>query len=237
TGLLRCGARSNRSITSSTLARERASAVRTPGVHSHCTAKPPCPKRCRPSMRLSSTVPPSNSSMFWKVRAMPSRTTRCRGRRVMSRPWKTTFPDAGSNTRVITFSTDVLPAPFGPMMANTSPSSTSKDSSRTACTPPKRSDRSFTSNTLTSVPSAWPAPGSSISFGLHVRLAALEQIAPVQRESLEEGAHLHPAPVQAARLEQHEQRQDEAEHENLQPELLGNAVGQQRLDVGNKRGQ
>ena len=148
TGLLRCGIRSSSSITSSTWARDCCSARRTAGVHNHCAAKLPWSNRCRPSSRLSSTLPPSNSSMFWKVRAMPACTTLCRGRRVMSWPSNSIWPAVGSKTRVITLSIEVLPAPLGPMMANTSPCSTSKLTLWTACTPPKRSETSRTANRL-----------------------------------------------------------------------------------------
>src|SRR6187455_2452080 len=41
---------------------------------------------------------------------------------------------------------EVLPAPFGPMMENSSPSFTPKETSVSARTPPKRNDTSRTSN-------------------------------------------------------------------------------------------
>src|SRR5438132_749355 len=41
---------------------------------------------------------------------------------------------------------EVLPAPFGPMMENSSPSFTPKETSVSARTPPKRSDTPRTSN-------------------------------------------------------------------------------------------
>jgi hypothetical protein len=59
---------------------------------------------------------------------------------VMSWPSNCTLPEVASNTRVITLSIEVLPAPLGPMMANTSPCSTVELTLLMACTPPKRSD-------------------------------------------------------------------------------------------------
>ena len=50
---------------------------------------------CRPSIRLSITVMPLNSSMFWNERAMPRRARRAGVRPVMSRPSKRIFPLAG----------------------------------------------------------------------------------------------------------------------------------------------
>ena len=43
--------------------------------------------------------------------------------------------------RLIRLNTVVLPAPFGPMMVNTSPSFTSKPTPSTAFTPPKAIER------------------------------------------------------------------------------------------------
>src|SRR5579862_6387033 len=48
---------------------------------------------------------------------------------------------------------EVLPAPFGPMMENSSPDWTEKLTSVSARTPPKRSDTPRTSNVLSNRPS------------------------------------------------------------------------------------
>jgi len=56
----------------------------------------------------------------------------------MSRPSKTTRPSLGGKMPVMELNSVVLPAPFGPMSANTSPRFTSKDTSSTATRPPNR---------------------------------------------------------------------------------------------------
>ncbi len=54
-------------------------------------------------------------------------------------PSKTMLPDVGSYTELRQLKIEVLPAPFGPMMANSSPACTSKVTLSSAVTPPKRS--------------------------------------------------------------------------------------------------
>src|SRR2546423_12530877 len=49
-----------------------------------------------------------------------------------------TLPPLGLYTRVMTLNSVVLPAPFGPMRATTSPASTVKETRSSATTPPKR---------------------------------------------------------------------------------------------------
>src|SRR3982074_865339 len=49
-----------------------------------------------------------------------------------------TPPALGRYTRVMTLNSVVLPAPFGPMRATTSPASTVKETRSSATTPPKR---------------------------------------------------------------------------------------------------
>src|SRR5258708_10265790 len=51
---------------------------------------------------------------------------------------------------------------------------------------------------------------SSVPLRLHIDLLPLEGGALVEREQLEEEFYLQPAPVKAARLEQHEQHDDHA---------------------------
>src|SRR5882762_793661 len=53
-------------------------------------------------------------------------------------PLTVTLPPLGLYTRVITLNSVVLPAPFGPMRATTSPASTVKETRSSATTPPKR---------------------------------------------------------------------------------------------------
>ena len=66
--------------------------------------------------------------MFWNVRAMPSSAT-LSGRMPMidCRPSSGCRRSAGWYTWLIELKIDVLPAPFGPMMANSSPGATSND--------------------------------------------------------------------------------------------------------------
>ena len=54
------------------------------------------------------------------------------GLRVMSFPSKVTVPPFDGSRPVMVCSVVVLPAPFAPMSATTSPSCTSKDTSRSA---------------------------------------------------------------------------------------------------------
>src|SRR5260370_11830125 len=53
-------------------------------------------------------------------------------------PLTVTLPPPGLYTRVIPFNSVVLPAPFRPMRATTSPASTVKETRSSATTPPKR---------------------------------------------------------------------------------------------------
>ena len=55
------------------------------------------------------------------------------------------LPFCGRYTPFKQLKIDVLPAPFGPMTAKSSPSRTSKLTSRSALTPPNESETSFTS--------------------------------------------------------------------------------------------
>ena len=71
---------------------------------------------------------------------------RCAGTAVMSWPRKIMWPPVGVYRRLIRLKIVVLPAPLGPMMAKTSPSSTSKDTLSTARMPPKRTASSWTLN-------------------------------------------------------------------------------------------
>ena len=69
--------RSSRSITRSTASRAATSAARAFGVNSRSAQRPVPRCVCRPISRFCSTVAFSNSSMFWKVRAMPSAAISC----------------------------------------------------------------------------------------------------------------------------------------------------------------
>ncbi len=91
----------------------------------------------RPSIRLSSTVIAPNSSMFWNVRAMPDWAIRYGFSPMMSSPCHRICPCCGRYTPFRQLKIDVFPAPFGPMIENSSPSSTWKDTPSIAFTPSK----------------------------------------------------------------------------------------------------
>jgi hypothetical protein len=65
-----------------------------------------------------------NSAVIWKVRDMPSRQIWWLGRPVIGWSANRISPAVGLTVPVITLNSVVLPAPLGPMMARTSPSST-----------------------------------------------------------------------------------------------------------------
>ena len=136
-------------MTRSTAARCAISSRRTSGVKKICDAMEARRRTCRPTRRFSSTVESSNSSMFWKVRAMPSSAIPEAGRSRMLSPSKRTAPSAGSQNRETRLKRVDLPAPFGPTMANTSPRSTENETRSRAVTPPNRRVTSRTSSRLT----------------------------------------------------------------------------------------
>src|SRR5438046_2192572 len=116
--------------------------------------------------------------------------------------------------RLIRLNTVVLPAPFGPISVNTSPRCTSKLTLLTAIRPPKRTVRSRAERMVSSMAVLLE------TLGFLERLLAPEHALAVRREQLQVGAHLHPAPVQAHRLEQHEAYQHHAVHHGLQARRL-----------------
>ena len=77
--------------------------------------------------------------MIWKVRAMPSVDALMR-RQARSRRGRRTgsFPAVGGKKPLIRLKKVVLPAPFGPMIARSSPVGTASETSRTAARLPKR---------------------------------------------------------------------------------------------------
>src|ERR1700722_11196961 len=96
---------------------------------------------------LSSTESFGKRLVTWNVRAMPSAVRRWLGQRVTSWPNSSTRPDDAGRMPVIRLNSVVLPAPFGPMMALRSPGMILSDTPRTARSPPKVFDRSFSSST------------------------------------------------------------------------------------------
>ena len=87
------------------------------------------PERRRPrwarsaTSRWSRTDRPPNSSMRWKVRARPSRARSCGGRPARSWPCIVTRPRSGRMRPDRQLNSVVLPAPFGPISATSSPGS------------------------------------------------------------------------------------------------------------------
>ena len=69
---------------------------------------------------------------------MPAPARRQAGIAVMSRPSKRTLPALGRSRPQIMPTSVVLPAPFGPITARTSPGSTAMETSSTALRPPNR---------------------------------------------------------------------------------------------------
>ena len=63
----------------------------------------------------------ANSSMFWNVRAIPSSATLSGRVPMIDSPSNRMSPSCGRYTWLIVLKIDVLPAPFGPMIANSSP--------------------------------------------------------------------------------------------------------------------
>src|SRR5215207_3658514 len=127
--------------------------------------------------------------------------------------------------RLFRLKTVVLPAPLGPISVNTSPRRTSKLTSLTATTPPKRTPRWRAARSGAAI-------GVVTSFqpvGLEEALLPLEHALAVERKDLEIRAQLQPATIKAERLEQHEGDQDEAVHRPLQPRCLADHRRQEIL--------
>src|SRR5260370_1010197 len=144
--------------------------------------------------------------MFWNVRAIPRRATWCGLEPVMSRPSKTTRPAVGVNRPVTLLNRVVLPAPFGPMSANTSPRLMCRLTLSTATSPPKRFVR-FVSSRMLSVVSGTGSLLDRGRFFLHRRVLEL-LLADAARE-------------QSLRTQKHDQHEDQAEDQELHSLHLG----------------
>src|SRR3990172_7434152 len=75
------------------------------------------------------------------------------------------------------FRTEVLPAPFGPISANSSPGRASNDTPSRTCSPPKASE---TASTCKVGPSPIPAPAPAVLLDLAVAAAALAAAAEIE---------------------------------------------------------
>ena len=95
--------------------------------------------RGAPTITFSSAVICANSRICWKVRETPSAAIAVR-RAALDRPRRGGGPSRrrARSTPETRLKSVVLPAPFGPMTAFTVPFSTRKETSFTACRPPKR---------------------------------------------------------------------------------------------------
>src|SRR5437868_856050 len=101
-----------------------------------------CPSwACAASATLSSAVKSSNSEVIWNDRARPSALRRHAGTPPRSWPPSRIVPEFGSNCPVSWLISVVLPAPFGPMIACSSPCATSSVTWSVATMPPKRLTR------------------------------------------------------------------------------------------------
>src|SRR5712692_10846728 len=136
---------------------------------------------------------------------MPSCAVRCGFEPDMLRPSKMTAPSVGAKIPVMQLNKVVLPAPLGPMRANTSPFGTSKVTSSTATRPPKRLVTPL-SERMTS--GAWEltrlVPGSSRDCHRLVVNAPLELLGP------------QPARQKALRAQEHDADQDQPEQDELE---------------------
>ena len=146
TGCLRHCSISRKSMMSSTR-RRFSSSSRLAGPHQIAPASHErCIRTWRPVSRLSITVIPGNSSMFWNVRAIPRPATTSGRRPRIDSPFQRMSPVCGRYTWLIVLKIDVLPAPLGPMMANSSPGCTENETSLIASTPPNRNPISSTTS-------------------------------------------------------------------------------------------
>src|SRR5947209_20501558 len=95
---------------------------------------------------FSSAVAFGRMLVIWYERAMPLREMRSGDAPVMSSPSNRMCPEEGRNTPVRQLKNVLLPAPFGPIIARTSPGSTAKLTRLSAVRPPKRTVRSSVDN-------------------------------------------------------------------------------------------
>ena len=102
-----------------------------------------------------------NGLVFWKVQAMPRFTTSHTRSELMSSPLKITFPLSARRTRVMSLRRVVLPAPFGPISPTIWSRRSSKPTSLTASSPPKRRVRRSTRKNGSAIQAAGPSSRSS----------------------------------------------------------------------------
>ena len=86
---------------------------------------------------FSSTDSSGKMLVIWKVRETPRRQRAGAASAVTSWPRKSTCPSVGGSQPEIRWNNVVLPAPFGPMTARSSPGRTVRLTPATACNAPK----------------------------------------------------------------------------------------------------
>src|ERR1700738_3101539 len=96
------------------------------------------PRRaCTASATFSSTEKPGRIEVIWNERARPRSARRWIGSAVTSSPPNTILPPSGPSSPEIWLISVVLPAPFGPITACSSPGRTSSVTSSVTRSPPK----------------------------------------------------------------------------------------------------
>ena len=93
---------------------------------------------CCAILTFSSAERLPNSRMFWNVRATPNSAILYGGNPIRLRPSNVIAPLEGGVRPLSKLNIVVLPAPFGPISPKISPIVTSKLTSLTAISPPKR---------------------------------------------------------------------------------------------------
>src|SRR2546423_7792121 len=96
------------------------------------------PPVAAPTKAFSNTVIPPNGRGTWCARPMPSRQRSAAPSFVTSPPASSTRPAFGRSEPASTFSSVVLPAPFGPTMPMASPGATRKSTPSSTTSAPKR---------------------------------------------------------------------------------------------------
>src|SRR5215472_11385725 len=183
--------------------------------------------------------------MFWNVLATPWWVTRWTGSPISSWPSNLAEPCVARSTPEIKLNTVVLPAPLGPTRLTISPSSTSKDRSSTATSPPKVTVRSRTSRITGRSPTGRSLTRRRVhdraggglhlgprgragggSLGLRLRLVGEQLCRPAHDQPR---AHGYSA-QEALGPEDHEDDQDETEDDVLVEHELLQREGKDRDD-------
>src|SRR5579885_1363105 len=200
---MRSRRRRARSVAARSTARARFAPRTTP-------ATPLAIVACRPQRTFSSAVSSPKRPPFWKVRRMPRAAISCGARFWISSPRKRMRPAAIAALPVTALKSVVLPAPLGPMRAQTSPAATAKETASTALRPPKR--------TVTSARSRRGAASAVII------LVAEDGVEPRQQAR------------QPARQEEDDEDDEEAEDQLLEPREIGEDLRRRRDDDGAEHG-